>query len=130
MVEKDLVRQLELEIMQKHTFRNAHLAQQYEEKLKEMDQDEAADSAEENDVIDLNQYNARRSPVKRGKTLQDINNEEGGGGKLLTSRGNPNDQQVDANQGISPLKTRSIRNPDFIRQSLLSARQSSLILPG
>lgn len=27
MVEKDLVRQLELEIMQKHTFRNAHLAQ-------------------------------------------------------------------------------------------------------
>ena len=54
MVEKDLVRQLELEIMQKHTFRNAHLAQQYEDKLKEMDQDEAADSAEENDVIDLN----------------------------------------------------------------------------
>ena len=54
MVEKDLVRQLELEIMQKHTFKNAHLAQQYEDKLKEMDQDEAADSAEENDVIDLN----------------------------------------------------------------------------
>ena len=54
--------------------------------------------------------------MKRGKTLE--NNEEGG--KLLTSRGNPNDQNAGdaagANQpSISPLKTRSIRNPDFIR---------------
>lgn len=34
MAEKDLVRQLELEITQKHTFRNKQNAQQYEEKLK------------------------------------------------------------------------------------------------
>ena len=132
MVEKDLVRQLELEMNQKHTFRNANLAQQYEEKLREMDEDEAAESGEENDVIDLNQYNARRSLVKRGTSKIGGTFEDGGDGKLLTSRGMNNDQNnVDAaNQfGISPLKSRSIRNPDFIRQSLLSARQSSLILP-
>ena len=46
MVEKDLVRQLELEIMQKHTFRNAHNAQQYEARLKEMDEEEQGDQDE------------------------------------------------------------------------------------
>ena len=40
--------------MQKHTFRNAHIAQQYEEKLKEMNEDETVESEEENDVINLN----------------------------------------------------------------------------
>ena len=56
MMEKDLVRQLEQEIMQKHTFRNAHLARQYDDKVKEMEKDEESGSDEGGDVVDLNNY--------------------------------------------------------------------------
>ena len=61
------------------------------------------------------------SPLKKSKTVEED-------GKLLTSRKmnpvidatNPNSQQA------SQVK-RSIRNPDFIRHSLLSARQSTIL---
>ena len=69
MVEKDLVRQLEQEIMQKHTFRNAHLARQYDDKVKEMEKAEQDSGSDEGgDVVDLDNYEAhRRSPLKRGR---------------------------------------------------------------
>ena len=83
MVEKDLVRQLELEINQKHTFKNAQLAQQYEDKLKEMEEDEFNGSEEDGDVVNLNDYTAqRRSPLKRNKQGSGAEDD----GKLLTSR--------------------------------------------
>lgn len=60
MMEKDLVRQLEQEIMQKHTFRNSHLARQYDDKLKEVEKEEegSVDSEEGGDVVDLDNYDA------------------------------------------------------------------------
>ena len=119
MVEKDLVRQLELEISLKHTFKNAKIAQQYVDKLQEAD--DAEDSEENNDIVDLNNngYGAVRSPLKRGKPLDE---EE----KLLTSRGNPRESVGDPKTSVATgfQRNRSIRKPDFIRQSLLSARKS------
>lgn len=122
MAEKELVQQLELEITQKHTFKNVFVAQQYEDKLKELDEEnEAEDSDEADDVVDLNNYGANRvrSPLKRGRASS------GETGQLLTSRGGP----AGNNEGhqASVAKQRSIRNPDFIRQSLLSARKSTAI---
>ena len=121
MVEKDLVRQLEEEIALKHTLRNGHLGRQYEEKLKDMykaNEDNGSD--EEGDVVDLGNYQAR-SPPKRGRT-NNFDDE----GKLLTSRGAVN-QPGESRQTTALKQQRSIRNPDFIRQSLLSARQSTVL---
>ena len=71
-----------------------------------MADEEAGDQDEQNDIVDLENYTAnRRSPNKRGKATEED-------GKLLTSRGNPRESVV---AGASTLKTRSIRNPDFIR---------------
>jgi len=48
-----------------------------------MNAEEGDESDENEDVVDLDNYNAnKRSHAKRGKTLEDD-------GKLLTSRGNP-----------------------------------------
>ena len=107
--------------MQKHTFRNHQLAKQYDEKVREMEREEEEDGSDEGgDVVDLDNYEAhRRSPVKRGKVS--IPEEDG---KLLTSRGNPGGEASAQASAFKP--HRSIRNPDFIRQSLLSARKSSL----
>lgn len=86
----------------------------------EKEEEGSGGSDEGGDVVDLDNYDAhRRSPVKRGKVA--IQEEDG---KLLTSRGNPAGEASAQTSAFKP--HRSIRNPDFIRQSLLSARKSSL----
>ena len=74
-------------------------------------EEEENGSDEDGDVVDLNCYTARRrSPLKRMKQSSSNVEEDG---KLLTSRVS----RLEGNENVqaSIVKSRSIRNPDFIR---------------
>ena len=99
--------------------------------MKQMNEEyEGVAGDQDDDAIHLNahgSYGANRvaSPMKKSKTVEED-------GKLLTSRKPHGMMEADASNPASihasMMKNRSIRNPDFIRQSMLSSRQSSLLV--
>ena len=80
MFEKDFVQQLELEIQTKHTYKNKRLAEDFIQRVVATDESNKQPLDTQNDIG--NQPDVLRTTQK--KRLDEE------GGRLLTSRGNPN----------------------------------------
>ena len=116
MFEKDLVHQLELEIQTKHTYKNKKLAEQFNAKIAEDDNQMDMDNQSGNGEMPHNQDILR--------TAQKRKIEEEHGGKLLTSRANHGFKNRAASTEEENLMRRGVRKTDHVRKSILSQRNS------